>query len=192
MVWCEVWHLCQFDGTLLCLDVASPGHVLWECHMTLLVLHLTLRHITTGRDEGEGQGRGWRYRGTTARTRYSPRDEVCNVLVLAEVGHLGSDQFLHWSTHACGDHLDVAALGRRREGRLAGEEMFSMKWTCSLVAELNLLCVTVVMHQQTASDVCQLDLHIGRTVKCQQVQFRGRWKQSCDAAPHSGTLLRCC
>ena len=53
--------------------------------------------------------------------RYSPRNEVCNVLVLAEVGDLGSNQFLHWSTHACGDHLDVAALeewrgGERREG----------------------------------------------------------------------------
>ena len=120
-MWGEVRHLCQFDGTLLCLDVASPRHVLWECHMTLLVLHLTLRHITTGRDEGKRQGRGWGYRGTAALMRYSPRNEVCNVLVLAEVGYLGSDQFLHWSTHACGDHLDVAALeegrgGERREG----------------------------------------------------------------------------
>ena len=115
----EVRHLCQFDGTLLCLDVASPGHVLWECHTTLLVLHLTLRHITTGRDEGKRQGRGWGYRGTAAHMRYSPRNEVCNVLVLAEVGDLGSDQFLHWSTHACGDHLDMAALEEGSGGEVS-------------------------------------------------------------------------
>ena len=40
--------------------------------------------------------------------------------------------------------------------------MSSVKQICSLVAELNLLCVTVEMHQQTASDVCQLDLQMGR------------------------------
>ena len=55
--------------------------------------------------------------------RYSPRNEVCNVLVLAEVGDLGSDQFLHWSTHACGDHLDVAALEEGRGGEGSGGEV---------------------------------------------------------------------
>ena len=53
-----MWYLCQFDRTLLCLDVASPGHVLWEGHLTLLILRLTLGHITTGWGRVKGRRRG--------------------------------------------------------------------------------------------------------------------------------------
>ena len=60
--------------------------------------------------------------------------------------------------------------------------MSSVKQTCSLVAELNLLCATVEMHQQTASDVCQLDLHTGGG-GVSKSNSGGRWKRSDDTAP---------
>ena len=115
--------LCQFDRTLLCLDVASARHVLWEGHLTLLVLRLTLGHVTTGWGRGRGRGGGvlQTHCSSTQHMGHSSCDEVCNVLVLAEIRHLWTDQLLHRPAHPCGDHLDVAALGEGRGGR-AGED----------------------------------------------------------------------